>query len=151
MFSDDLRNRFSNLLLVNNEDQIADNLWIGGNPVDVTKYQYIVAVNKAPSYHIPNGTMAIVYPFDDAEWLPDLVKLNELADHVNRFRDQGLTLVHCSAGLNRSALVIALSLIKRGMTPNDAIELIRNKRGSDALHNTTFTDWLLTLTKDIDV
>jgi protein-tyrosine phosphatase len=135
----------SRIVLANNEDKIVDNVWIGGDPVDVTKFQYIVAVNKAPTYHIPTGTLAVVYPFDDAAWLPDLAKLNELADTVNRFSDQGVTLVHCSAGLNRSALVVALALIKRGMTPGDAIALIRSKRGSDALHNKTFTDWLMAL------
>lgn len=139
------RDSISRIVMANNEDKIVDNLWVGGDPVDVTKYQYIVAVNKAPTYHIPNGTMVVVYPFDDADMLPDLHKLQELADTVNRFSDQGVTLVHCSAGLNRSALVVALALIKRGMTPGDAIALIRSKRGSDALHNKTFTEWLMAL------
>lgn len=144
--SDDLREGFGRIILVNNEDKVADNLWIGGNPVDVMKYQYVIAVNHAPKYHIPHGTWAVVYPFDDAAWLPDLDKLNALADMVNDFSSKGPTLVHCSAGLNRSALVIALALIKRGMTAGDAISLIRAKRGSDALHNTTFTEWLSALT-----
>lgn len=139
------RDSISRIVLVNNEDKIVDNVWVGGDPVDVTKFQYIVAVNKAPAYHIPNGTLAVVYPFNDAAWLPDLAKLHELADTVNRFADQGPTLVHCSAGLNRSALVVALALIKRGMTPGDAIALIRSKRGPEALHNQTFTDWLMAI------
>jgi hypothetical protein len=143
--SDKLKSSFGGIVLVNNEDKIADNLWIGGNPVDAMRYQYIIAVNKAPTYHIPNGTMAIVYPFDDAAWMPDLTKLHELAETVNRFTSMGPTLVHCSAGLNRSALVIALALIKRGMTPGDAIEHIRAERGADALHNETFTEWLMAL------
>jgi protein-tyrosine phosphatase len=152
--SDKMREEFSRIVLVNNEDKITDNLWVGGNPVDVMKYNYIVAVNKTPTYHIPNGAMAIVYPFDDAAWMPDLNKLHELAETVNRFSSMGPTLVHCSAGLNRSALVVALALIKRGMTPGDAIALIRSKRGSDALHNKTFTEWLMALsteTKDSNV
>lgn len=143
--SDSLRGNISRIVLVNNEDKIVDNVWVGGNPVEVTKFQYIVALNHTPTYHIPNGTFAIVYPFDDAAWMPDLVKLHELADAVNRFADQGPTLVHCSAGLNRSALVVALALVKRGMTPGDAIALIRSKRGTDALHNKTFTEWLMAL------
>lgn len=131
------------IILVNNHDKIADNLWLGGNPVDVTDFQYLVIVNHAPRYHIPNGTMAVVYPFDDAQWLPDLNKLHELADTVNRFTELGPTLVHCSAGLNRSALVVALALIKRGMLPIQAIGILREYRGDDVLHNITFTNWLL--------
>lgn len=143
--SDEVRKSIGGIILVNNEDKITDNLWIGGNPVDVTKFQYVIAVNHAPKYHIPNGTWAVVYPFDDAAWLPDLDKLHKLADMVNEYSSLGPTLVHCSAGLNRSALVIALALIKRGMTGSDAIQLIRSKRGSDALYNQTFTEWLTAL------
>lgn len=143
--SNQSRTSLGGIVLVNNEDQIADNLWIGGNPVEISKFQYVIAVNHAPKYYIPNGTWAVVYPFDDASWLPDLDKLNMLADMVNEYRTKGPTLVHCSAGLNRSALVVALALIKRGMTGNDAIQLIRSKRGNDALHNQTFADWLLKL------
>ena len=142
---DKTRMASSGIVLVNNHDIIIDNLWLGGNPVDVKEFRYLVVVNHAPRYHIPNGTMAVVYPFDDGDWLPDLEKLHELADTVNRFVDKGPTLVHCSAGLNRSGLVTALALIKRGMQPVDAIALLRAKRGSDVLYNKTFSDWLMTL------
>lgn len=49
----------------------------------------------------------------------------------------------CQAGLNRSGLVTALLLIKEGRAPEDAIDLIRNKRDRDALCNAEFAEWLL--------
>ena len=51
-------------------------------------------------------------------------------------------LIRCQAGLNRSGLVMALVLIRDGMNPTDAIELIRQQRGEAALFNLTFERWL---------
>jgi protein-tyrosine phosphatase len=53
-------------------------------------------------------------------------------------------LIRCRAGLNRSGLVMALVLIREGYEPQDAIDLIREKRGEDALCNWIFVEWLLT-------
>jgi hypothetical protein len=39
---------------------------------------------------------------------------------------------------------LALILIKDGCTPEQAINLIRESRGEDALFNTSFCTWLLT-------
>jgi hypothetical protein len=57
-------------------------------------------------------------------------------------------LVRCQAGLNRSGLVTALILIKDGHSPEDAINLIRNNRGEDALFNESFVNWLITSAAD---
>jgi hypothetical protein len=39
---------------------------------------------------------------------------------------------------------MALILIKDGLTPSQAIDLIRNKRSERALCNHSFVNWLLT-------
>ena len=36
--------------------------------------------------------------------------------------------MHCLAGLGRAPVLVAIALIERGMSPNSAITLIRNKR-----------------------
>ena len=51
-------------------------------------------------------------------------------------------LVRCQAGLNRSGLVMALVLIREGYSADDAIDLIRQRRGSSALCNRRFVAWL---------
>ncbi len=51
-------------------------------------------------------------------------------------------LIRCQAGLNRSGLVMALVLIRDGYAPDEAIALIRQQRGPDALFNGRFVDWL---------
>lgn len=56
-------------------------------------------------------------------------------------------LVHCLKGENRSAAVCAAFLItERGMGCEEAIALMRDKRGSNALSNETFVDELRLLT-----
>jgi protein-tyrosine phosphatase len=54
-------------------------------------------------------------------------------------------LVRCFAGLNRSGLVVARTLILAGATPDEAISLIRSKRSKDALCNPVFESYLRSL------
>jgi len=61
---------------------------------------------------------------------------------VNACREDGPTLVHCQAGLNRSSLVAARALVLGGMTADDAIALIREKRSPACLCNPAFERWL---------
>lgn len=70
----------------------------------------------------------------------DLRQLVRVA-HEDLLR-QKRVLVRCQAGLNRSGLVAALILIRHGFSAVEAIELIRTKRGANALFNSAFRDWL---------
>lgn len=58
-------------------------------------------------------------------------------------------LIRCQAGWNRSGLITALVLIKDGMAPADAIELIRTQRSERALCNSSFVNWLLTQAQSV--
>jgi protein-tyrosine phosphatase len=51
-------------------------------------------------------------------------------------------LVRCQAGINRSGLVMALMLIREGYSAEDAINLMREKRGRAVLANKYFENWL---------
>ena len=51
-------------------------------------------------------------------------------------------LIRCQAGINRSSLVMALLLIREGMSARKAIELMRKQRGMAVLANAHFVDWL---------
>ena len=79
--------------------------------------------------------------------VPDEEVLESLVDWVHEQREQGRTvLVHCQEGRNRSALVVALYLRRhRDMRAVDAIQLIRESRGSLALYNGTFVRYLQSL------
>ena len=69
-------------------------------------------------------------------------QVDHIAAWVNSCRDTGPTLVHCQAGLNRSSLVVGRALMLGGMTANDAIALIREKRSPACLSNPSFERWL---------
>lgn len=54
-------------------------------------------------------------------------------------------LVTCWAGLNRSGLISALTLVELGFSHKDAIEIVRKGRGPYALCNKQFESILLSL------
>lgn len=129
-------------------NRIRENLFLGGHPNSVMTFKYVFAMNGRPTYHVPIGTMVICRPFDDAPYMPPEEMLHDIAQMILKYSRQGPTLVHCAAGINRSALVLALALVHDGMTPEDAIKLIREKRSDLCLSNKTFEQWLLNL-KDL--
>jgi protein-tyrosine phosphatase len=73
-----------------------------------------------------------------------LVHNLEVAD-VESYTVGGATAHNCQAGLNRSGLVAALALIRSGMTPAEAITLLRSKRSPAVLCNPTFERFLRSL------
>ena len=86
-------------------------------------------------YHIVDGPLDNV----DMERLGDVVSWG----HKRWSKNQDNLLVRCQAGVNRSALVMSLILIKHGYSALDAIELIRSKRFSYCLGNRHYEKWLL--------
>jgi len=83
-----------------------------------------------------------IYDHDMTDFTPEDLQL--LVDQAHADWKAGRkVLIRCQAGLNRSGLVMALVLIKDGYDPADAIALIREQRGDDALCNPVFERWLL--------
>lgn len=85
-------------------------------------------------YHIIDGSLDSV----------DMDRLGEIVSwgHSRWLRGDRI-LVRCQAGINRSALVAGLILIKEGYSASAAIELIRTKRFSYCLSNNYYEKWLL--------
>ena len=52
-------------------------------------------------------------------------------------------LIRCQAGLNRSGLVTALTMMHAGFEPTDAIRQIRQQRSEVALFNNHYVTWLI--------
>lgn len=113
-----------------------------GQLFDLDDFDYVIALNGAPRYHVPIGKFVVVAPIDDGYKIPNVELLHKLADMVNEFSAKGPTLVHCSMGINRSSLVVALALIKRGGNPREVVKRMRQLRGSDVLCNEVFEEWL---------
>jgi protein-tyrosine phosphatase len=137
---------------------IAPNLFQGGtDDLDVI---HLAQTNNRPRTDLPFDAIVTMYAWArPADWniqefrygVPDAsindIDLDRLRQAVefgyDRWKQGDRVLVRCQAGLNRSGLVLALILIKDGLTPTDAINTIRDNRGPDALFNENFHFWLL--------
>lgn len=138
---------------------IAPNLFQGGtDDLDVI---HLAQTNNRPRTDLPFDAIVTMYAWArPADWkvqefrygVPDasitdidLDRLRQAVDFgYDRWKQGDRVLVRCQAGLNRSGLVLALILIKDGLTPTQAISRIRDNRGDDALFNRDFHNWLLT-------
>jgi len=66
---------------------------------------------------------------------------SRLAELMEAVADGGPVLVHCAAGINRSGLLAAASLIREGHDVEDAIATVRAARAG-ALNNPEFVEAL---------
>jgi len=124
---------------------IEGNLWQGGCPeiVAPTDVDHIVNLYPWGGYDIHDGQTQLVVRMYDEDGAPPKRMLDLIAAHIKACVKDGVTLVHCQAGLNRSALVTAYYLIKEGFSPEDAISLLRQNRCEAVLCNESFERYLL--------
>jgi protein tyrosine phosphatase (PTP) superfamily phosphohydrolase (DUF442 family) len=127
---------------------IAGNLWMGGCPVKSApkEFDYVVSFYPWGEYHVHQHQVHTVATlFDSADQPLQEDRLLTLAHTIRRYADTGPTLVHCQAGLNRSGLLTALTLMVAGMSADSAIRLLREKRCDAVLCNRAFEKWLRAL------
>lgn len=125
---------------------IEGNLWTGGCQDGLwvpSEIEHIVSLYPWEKYKLHNGVKTCLeirmYDADPQ----DSKDIHRIADWARQCLDDGPTLIHCQAGLNRSGLIAALVLIKNGYDPEKAIALLREKRSQAVLCNKGFRDWLL--------
>ncbi|MBA3690094.1 MAG: dual specificity protein phosphatase family protein [Actinobacteria bacterium] len=76
-------------------------------------------------------------------WIEDPAAIHRMAaDAAVMVRAGRSVVVNCAAGLNRSGLLVARSLIELGRPPKEAVELVREARGVHALSNKQFVRFL---------
>lgn len=126
---------------------ITDDLWMGGwddGLVLPAEVRHVVSLYRWGRYAAPApmSSFLVVEMYDADDAVPAEQVLH-LARWVNLCRRDALTLVHCQAGLNRSALVVATALVLEGYQPATAIELLRDVRSEAVLCNPSFERWLL--------
>ena len=120
--------------------EIVPGLWQSGSPEPGEHWDAIFDLH---------GTAP---PLEDVElyvhWLiedgpaPDFATLVAMADLVADLRAAGKrVLIHCAAGINRSGLLSAASLIRGGTDPDEAVRLVRAAR-THALNNPNFVEML---------
>lgn len=131
--------------------EVAPRLWVGAHDYvtdghrvreAVVRDEFDVVVSlyardgHGPDAHVEHHH----FRMPDAELEPrDVANVDQLASLVAERLEQGRTvLVRCQAGLNRSSLVAALALVKRGWAPQEAIDAIRAARSPNCLFNRSF-------------
>jgi protein-tyrosine phosphatase len=126
--------------------EVIPNLFLGSHPEGHDPFafgaQVVVCLSSNASVEAPpSDGMFLHWPIQDGP-LPDEATLRHLARFIADLVGRSLTVfVHCDAGLNRSALLVGRVLVERGMSPADAVRLIRARR-KGSLSN-TYETWLL--------
>jgi protein-tyrosine phosphatase len=110
------------------------------------QFDVVVSLFTRPGHGPSPDRLHIVHEIPDAALLPAQIdRVAELAVWAAAQLRAGRTvLVRCRAGLNRSGLVTAQTLIELGDDPRMAIERVRRARSESALNNTIFVDYLTT-------
>jgi hypothetical protein len=89
------------------------------------------------------------FGFPDAniikDYIPTIVELAQWAH--SKWASGKRVNIRCQAGLNRSGLVTALTLMLSGMTAEEAIQTLRQRRSEYALCNSDYENWLLSEAK----
>lgn len=128
---------------------IEGNLYIGGcrkGLVLPDHILHVVSLYPWESYAVEHGlhSQTAVVMYDDAD-TPVPSEVLDVAEWAASRVLRGPTLIHCQAGLNRSGLVGALVLMLNGRTPQQAIDLIRQRRSPACLCNKAFVNYLHTV------
>lgn len=125
--------------------------WQGGCPTYTSVvlpegFDFVLSLYPwGAQYILPEGCeREVVTAYDSIGQDPEFA--TGLAADLSERLDAGQTvLVHCQAGLNRSGLLAARTLILRGDNPTDAVNLLRKQRSPIVLCNETFENWLYSL------
>ena len=127
-------------------DEVAPGLLQGDFPegaVDWGQFDDVVTMSQvAPSPRLGADGLWLHVPIPDAE-MEDPDGVRETARLVaERVVAGRRVLVHCWAGLNRSGVVTARALMFMGRSVDEAIAAVRAARGTSALFNADFVEWL---------
>ena len=106
----------------------------------------VVVTLYADAQPAPWGVEELRYGFPDSRLTPRAIeRAVRLAEQAHaRWQAGERVLIRCQAGMNRSGLVMALTLMHAGRSAGEAIGLIRERRSAGALFNNAFVHWLIT-------
>lgn len=115
-----------------------------GNAFPEDRFDVVLSLTDQPGYEPTRGALH-VYRIADADLDPvHHTKLDYLADRVRKdVHDGRKVLVRCQAGINRSALVVGLTMLKiRAMSVDEYLAHVREIRSPYVLMNRSFVRYL---------
>ncbi|MET7451001.1 protein phosphatase [Streptomyces sp. NPDC005574] len=137
--------------------EIVPGLWMGGHEFRVPpgqvefavvrdQFDLVLTLLRLPGHGPDPGVEHHVWPIPDGPLdgtqLAGVIRLAQTA--CDALDDGREVLVRCYHGYNRSGLVVAHALVRRGHSGDEAIRLIRARRSPWALHNELFVEYLRT-------
>ena len=116
----------------------------GGNCFPGDRFQTVVSLYHDPGYDPAPGVHHYFYRITDADLNPDdHSALDELAAMIELELEGGKkVLVRCQAGINRSALVTGLTMLRLGTSVDRALDTMRSRRSPYVLMNRSFVAYL---------
>ena len=128
--------------------EVLPNLWIGGRPSTYIGYELAVSCEQHLARRPMDDYEGLVLhcPMqDEDDFHIDPVRIGHAASLVTVvLQREGKVLIHCTGGLNRSAVVAARAIeIFVGCTPREAVALLRKQRDEYVLCNRAFERWVL--------
>lgn len=126
--------------------QVHDTLWQGGCETGLvlpTQIVHLVSLYPWERYRVNHQLRSELYVrmYDSLD--QSMEQVEQIAAWVEACAEDGPTLVHCQAGLNRSGLVAAKVLVRGGFSGGAAIEHLRRQRSPAVLCNPAFEAYLL--------
>ncbi len=108
------------------------------------EFDLVQTLLRLPGYGPDEGVEHHVWPVPDGPLDgTQLAGVIRLAQAAGEALDAGRTvLARCYHGYNRSGLVVAHTLMRRGADADEAVRLIRARRSPWALHNELFVAYL---------
>lgn len=140
------KNGFMDLPVVSH---VEENLYVGASPVywegGHEHFQTIFNFYPWEDYALVPPQIRYDFKLQDSHEVPEDWTLRNYANQINQACEEGLTLVHCQMGINRSNLFAARALMLKGRTAAQAIELLRKQRSEYVLMNRSFRKFLVDL------
>jgi protein-tyrosine phosphatase len=85
---------------------------------------------KEPDYCYENGIRFLPFPIPDRDIPSSYESVRGFVDELSQeLRGGKAVAIHCRAGIGRSSLLAACTLVVMGFSPDRAFELIREARG----------------------
>jgi Dual specificity phosphatase, catalytic domain len=139
-----MNTEYDSILEIQNPyDRVHGNLYIGGILSDYNEFDYVICCTPDATHDNRTNRVTHLVPFNDSRELPSENFITDVVALIIHCTGRGRTLVHCSAGLNRSGMMVALAMIREGWIPSVAVEYLRRIRSCSVLHNEVFLDRVL--------
>lgn len=125
--------------------EVAPGLFVGAHPEPEDPFDLgatvVVCLASGTSVRsVPPDGVLVHWPIEDGP-VPDSETLRGIASLIAAcLRSGAVVYVHCQAGMNRSALATARILMEQGMTAEEAIATVRERRRGSL--SEAYADWL---------